>query len=202
MRRKPVQARSQERVQRILDVAEDLFATQGYAATTTKEIAAQAQVPIGSLYQFFPNKAAIVQALFGRYNDLLHQRLALFNDSELSKLPLSAFVDKVTDISISFYLENPGCHKIYMEAQDLASELDKIEEAADAKLIQELVILLKQREAIQEEVNYEAIACVLINAGGHVIWMALSQEEKFRQQLFAEIKRFSLSYLQSYFSSD
>ena len=82
MRRKPVQARSQERVRRILDVAEDLFATQGYAATTTKEIAAQSQIPIGSLYQFFPNKAAIVQALFVRYNDLLHQRLALFNDAE------------------------------------------------------------------------------------------------------------------------
>jgi len=111
-------------------------------------------------------------------------------------------VDKLTDISINFYLENPGCHKIYMEAQDLASELDKIEEAADAKLIQELVILLKQREAIQEEVNYEAIACVLINTVSQVIWVALGQEERFQQQLFAEIKRFSLSYLQSYFSAD
>ncbi|NEQ54364.1 MAG: TetR/AcrR family transcriptional regulator [Leptolyngbya sp. SIO3F4] len=202
MRRKPVQARSQERVQRVLDVAEELFTNQGYAATTTKEIAAQAQIPIGSLYQFFPNKAAIVQALFVRYNDLLHQRLALFNDAELSKLPLSIFVDKLTDISINFYLEHPGYHKIYMEAQDLMSELDKIEKAVDAKLIRELVILLKQREAIQEEVNYEAIAYVLINAGGQVISMALGQEERFQQQLFTEIKRFSLSYLQSYFSSD
>ncbi|MGF1461342.1 MAG: TetR/AcrR family transcriptional regulator [Leptolyngbyaceae cyanobacterium] len=202
MRRKPVQARSQERVQRVLDVAEDLFTTQGYAATTTKEIAAQAQIPIGSLYQFFPNKAAIVQALFVRYNDLLHQRLALSNDAELPKLALANFVDKLTDISINFYLENPGYHKIYMEAQDAAFELNKIEEAVDAKLVQELVVLLKQREAIQEEVNYEAIACVLINAGSQVIWMALGQDPGFQQQLFAEIKRFSLSYLQSYFSSD
>ncbi|MEL7357076.1 MAG: TetR family transcriptional regulator [Cyanobacteria bacterium J06560_6] len=44
MRRKPVQARSQERVQRILNVAEDLFTNQGYAATTTKAIAAQSQI--------------------------------------------------------------------------------------------------------------------------------------------------------------
>jgi AcrR family transcriptional regulator len=202
MRRQPVQARSQERVQRILDVAEALFATQGYAATTTKEIAAQAQIPIGSLYQFFPNKAALVQALFVRYNDLLHQKLALFNDAELSKVPLPTFVDNLTDISINFYLEHPGYHKIYMEAQDLMSELDKIEKAVDAKFIQELVILLKQRKAITEDVNYEAIAYVLINAGDQVISLALGQEERFQQQLFAEIKRFSLSYLQSYFSSD
>ena len=183
-------------------MAEDLFAIQGYAAATTKEIAAQAQIPIGSLYQFFPNKAAIVQALFVRYNDLLHQQLALFNEAELSKLPLSTFVDKLTDISINFYLEHPGYHKTYMEAQDLMSELDKIEKTADAKLIQELVVLLKQREAIEEVVNYEAIAYALINAGSQVIWMALGQEESFQQQLFVEIKRFSLSYLQSYFSSD
>ena len=202
MRRKPVQARSQERVQRILDVAEELFAAQGYAATTTKEIAAQAQIPIGSLYQFFPNKAAIVQALFVRYNDLLYQRLALFNDAELSKLPLSTFVDKLTDISINFYLEHPGYHKIYMEAQDLMSELDKIEKTADAKLIQELVVLLKQREVIEEVVNYEAIAYALINAGSQVISVALGQEKRFQQQLFVEVKRFSLSYLKSYFSSD
>jgi len=201
MRRKPVQARSQARVQRILDVAEDLFTNQGYAATTTKEIAAQAQMPIGSLYQFFPNKGAIVQALFVRYNDLLHQRLALFDDAELSKLPLPTFVDKLTDIGINFYLEHPGYHKIYMEAQDLMSELDKIEKAVDAKFIQELVIVLKQREAIQEDINYEAIAYVLINAGGQVLSLALGQEERFQQQLFAEIKRFTLSYLQSYFSS-
>jgi len=62
MRRKPRQARSQERVNRILDVAEKLFASQGYAATTTNAIAAQAQVPIGSLYQFFPDKTAILKA--------------------------------------------------------------------------------------------------------------------------------------------
>ncbi|MEO1433191.1 MAG: TetR/AcrR family transcriptional regulator, partial [Cyanobacteria bacterium J06633_8] len=160
-----------------------------------------AQIPIGSLYQFFPNKAAIVQALFVRYNDLLYQRLALFNDAELSKLPLFTFVDKLTDIGINFYLENPGYHKIHMEAQDLVSELNKIEKAVDAKLIRELVILLKQREAIQEEVNYEAIACVLINAGGQIMWIALGQEKEFQQQLFTEIKRFSLSYLQRYFSS-
>ncbi|MEO1419295.1 MAG: TetR/AcrR family transcriptional regulator, partial [Bacteroidota bacterium] len=104
-------------------------------------------------------------------------------------------------IGINFYLEHPGYHKIYMEAQDLMSELDKIEKAVDAKCIQELVILLKQREAIQEEVNYEAIACVLINAGGQIMWIALGQEESFQQQLFTEIKRFSLSYLQRYFSS-
>lgn len=50
MRRKPRQTCSQGRVNRILDVAEELFASQGYAALTTNAISTQAQVPLGSLY--------------------------------------------------------------------------------------------------------------------------------------------------------
>jgi AcrR family transcriptional regulator len=69
IRNKPQQARSQARVDRILDVAERLFTTEGYNATTTNAIAAQAGVPIGSLYQFFPDKNAIIGALAERYND-------------------------------------------------------------------------------------------------------------------------------------
>ena len=73
--RKPKQARSLERVNRILDVAEVIFIEQGYAAATTKEIAAVAEVPIGTLYQFFPDKEAILQALAERYSDLLDQQV-------------------------------------------------------------------------------------------------------------------------------
>ncbi|MEO0375726.1 MAG: TetR/AcrR family transcriptional regulator [Cyanobacteria bacterium P01_A01_bin.17] len=201
MRRQPVQARSQERVQKILDVAEELFATHGYAATTTKEIAAQAQIPIGSLYQFFPNKGAIVQALFVRYNDLLHQQLALSNRAELAELPLSILVDKLTDICIRFFLKHPGYYKTFMEVQGGMPEIGEIEDAADAKLIQEFALLLKQREAIQEDIDYAAIAFVLAKTSGQLIWIALGQEEKFQRQLFTEMKRFSLSYLKSYFPS-
>ncbi|MEO0534486.1 MAG: helix-turn-helix domain-containing protein [Cyanobacteria bacterium P01_A01_bin.123] len=52
--RKPKQARSLERVNRILEMAAAIFVEQGYTAATTKQIAAEAEVPIGTLYQFFP----------------------------------------------------------------------------------------------------------------------------------------------------
>ncbi len=45
MRRQPRQARSQERVNRIIDVAESLFITQGYNATTTNAIALTLKYP-------------------------------------------------------------------------------------------------------------------------------------------------------------
>lgn len=69
MRRRPQQMRGQRRIEAILDAAERLFATAGYEATSTNQIAAEAHTPIGSLYQFFPNKEAILRALVARYRE-------------------------------------------------------------------------------------------------------------------------------------
>jgi Tetracyclin repressor-like, C-terminal domain len=49
------------------------------------------------------------------------------------------------------------------------------------------------------EVNYEAVAFVVVKAVGTLLWLAISQEQPFRQQLVAETKRLTLSYLQGYF---
>jgi AcrR family transcriptional regulator len=202
MRRKPLQARSQERVSRILDVAEELFIVEGYTATTTNAIATRAQVPIGSLYQFFPDKTAILRAIALRYGELLHQKFAAFDGVELAKLPLSTYVEKLIDTADQFFTDNPGYHAIFMEVQGTIPELEEIEEAADAQLIQDLVTSLSQRDSTLEPADYEAIAFVLVKAIGMLLWLSLSQEIRLRKRLVAETKRFTLNYLQSYFPSD
>ncbi len=66
--RKPArQDRSRATVDAILEAAVDLLSSQGYARTSTNRIAARAGVSVGSLYQYFPNKDAIVAALFERH---------------------------------------------------------------------------------------------------------------------------------------
>ena len=199
MRRKPRQARSQERVNRILDVAEELFASQGYAATTTNAIAAHAQVPIGSLYQFFPDKTAILQALALRYAEMLHRELTVTDEAEEATLSLSEYVSQLIDITDRFFTDNPSYHAIFMEVQGTMRELEEIDEASDAKLIQDLANSLARRGARLEPADYEAIAFVLVKAIGTLLWLSLSQEQTFRQRLVEETKRFTLKYLQSYF---
>lgn len=199
MRRQPRQARSQERVNQILDVAEQMFISEGYDATTTNAIAARAKVPIGSLYQFFPDKAAIVQALTMRYMELLHQRFAALHTPEAANLPLPTYVDQVIDATDQFFIDHPGYHAIFMQVQNKIPELEAIETAADAQLIQELATFLSLRDAALEQVNVDAISFVLVKAIGTLLWLALGQEQPLRQQLVIEIKRLTLSYLQSYF---
>lgn len=62
-RKQPRQARSRDTVHAILRAAAQVFAAQGYAATTTNHIAVRAGVSIGSLYEYFPSKDALLVAL-------------------------------------------------------------------------------------------------------------------------------------------
>jgi AcrR family transcriptional regulator len=201
MRRQPRQARSQERVSQILDVAEQMFIAEGYATATTNAIATRAKVPIGSLYQFFPDKAAIVQALAVRYAEQLHDRFAALDSDELSTLPLSDYVNQIIDVTDRFFTDYPGYYAIFMQVQGTIPELAEIESVADAQLIQNLATSLSQYDADLQANDYEAIAFVLVKAIGTLLWLSLGQEKDFRQRLVVETKRFTLTYLQSYFPS-
>jgi AcrR family transcriptional regulator len=68
-RRRPVQARSQATVEAIMQAAAYILVRDGWAALTTNRIAERAGVNIASLYQFFPNKEAIVIELERRHGE-------------------------------------------------------------------------------------------------------------------------------------
>jgi len=68
-RTKPLQARGKERVRVILAAALELFKERGIEQVTTNDIALRAQIPIGSLYRYYPNKDAIIVALTELYVD-------------------------------------------------------------------------------------------------------------------------------------
>ena len=65
-RRVPQQMRSRDRVQRILEVAGEIVVDKGVEGVTTRAIAAGAQLPVASLYQYFADKEAVLLALVER----------------------------------------------------------------------------------------------------------------------------------------
>ena len=62
-RKRPLQERSRSTVDVVLEAAAQVLERDGYTATTTDLIAERAGVSIGTLYQYFPNKDAILLAL-------------------------------------------------------------------------------------------------------------------------------------------
>lgn len=98
-RRVPTQARSKERVERILDAAARVFAEAGYEAATTEAIAAHAATSIGSVYQFFPNKEALWDAIANRYRE---RTRALFDRLMSTRGPSSTWGDLLDEIIDAF----------------------------------------------------------------------------------------------------
>ncbi|MFE3849535.1 TetR family transcriptional regulator [Streptomyces griseorubiginosus] len=67
LRRTPQQARSRARLARVLDAAERILVEEGVEALTTTRIASEARVSVGSLYQYLPDRGAIIEALAAGY---------------------------------------------------------------------------------------------------------------------------------------
>ncbi|WP_128429509.1 TetR/AcrR family transcriptional regulator [Streptomyces cyaneus] len=67
LRRTPQQARSKARLARVLQAAERVLVSEGVRALTTTRIAAEAKVSVGSLYQYLPDRDAIIDALAAGY---------------------------------------------------------------------------------------------------------------------------------------
>lgn len=112
LRRQPVQQRSAKRVEQMLDASAQLIDEIGYEALTTTLIAKRARVAVGSLYQFFPDKRAVVQALTQRNLDWF---VAATNERLTSEDPSHWWdvVDSVLDIYLDMHRTVPGFAKVH-----------------------------------------------------------------------------------------
>lgn len=128
LRRIPKQERSRERIDEILKVAMDLIGQKGIDAVTMKEIASLSGGPIASVYQYFPNKTAIIATLYDRYISQVRSIMAgaLPQISEASDIANAA--EEMISLYSSFVRSHPP-------VQDLinAIQADKLLEDIDIK---------------------------------------------------------------------
>ncbi len=99
-RRTPVQRRSRERVQRILLAAEQVVVAGGVDALTTRAVADRARVPIGTLYQYFADRDAIIAALIDRHISAMDERIA----GALAQVPRYS-VRSIVESTVAAYRE-------------------------------------------------------------------------------------------------
>ena len=120
-RKQPTQDRAAKTRQRILDAAAHVFADYGYAAGTTNRIAEQAGLSIGSLYQYFPNKDAVLRALMDAHVEagarLLTERLSGGLPERMDDT-LRVFVRATIDN----HRDNPRLHRVLFEEAPRAPE--------------------------------------------------------------------------------
>ncbi|MFH9419770.1 TetR/AcrR family transcriptional regulator [Streptomyces sp. NPDC017529] len=125
-RKQPRQARAEATRQRILTAAAHVFAEYGYAAGTTNRIAERARVSIGSLYQYYPNKDAILMELVTRHLDAGIAAADSHRDGQLPE-SLEETIRLFVRTSIGNHLDDPQLLRVMAEQAPRAPELlDKI----------------------------------------------------------------------------
>lgn len=111
LRKQPVQQRSAKRVEQMLEACAALIDELGYDGVTTTLIAERAGVAVGSLYQFFPDKRAVVQALTKRHLDHFTSEI----EARLDWAHLEHWwhgVDTIIDIYVEMYRTVPGFSRV------------------------------------------------------------------------------------------
>jgi len=149
-RRRPVQRRSIETVEAILQGAAQVFERHGYAAGTTNRIAERAGVSIGTLYQYFPDKDAILLALTERH---LQEGTSALQPllSELIERPppVGEALRRLLEALLELHRHHPGLHRVLFEEAPrpaaLRAQLDLAFELATATVARYL--------SLREEVN-------------------------------------------------
>jgi AcrR family transcriptional regulator len=94
-KRRPKQARSQEMVRRIVEAATTILTRDGVEALTTNHIANEAKISVASVYQFFPNKQAIIYAAYNTWLEALDSRVISVAESLIGKVPWQTFAEQL-----------------------------------------------------------------------------------------------------------
>lgn len=117
VRKAPMQERSRAMVQTILDAATRVLVRDGVASFNTNRVAAVAGVSVGSLYQYFPNKVALLTALSERHvaqaKATLHAAMA-----QADGLPLAQIVPRVVSAFVDAHAIDPALHRVLSQVGD------------------------------------------------------------------------------------
>jgi AcrR family transcriptional regulator len=115
--RAPRRERGRRRVAELLQAAGSLFAEKGYDAVTMTEVAARAGAPIGSLYQFFPSKEALADAILERFGELLHDALGAI-EGRAATLTIPDLVDALLGFKAGFNEERAAATALIESRQE------------------------------------------------------------------------------------
>jgi AcrR family transcriptional regulator len=198
LRRQPKQQRGKERVEKILDAAAAVFDEVGYEAATTHLIAAKAGTAIGSLYQFFPDKAAIFKAMELRHAERVKAMWAQLDIPKIVQLPLRQMIHTLA-LAVAKLFEQPVSRVVFVQFYLAREIFQSIDESMTQEAINFMASILKQRHPALREEQYSLLAEVCVHSSNAVMLAALrSPDQEHRERLNQQIEDLMVSYLEPY----
>jgi AcrR family transcriptional regulator len=195
-RRVPTQERSKRRVETILDAAAEEFVHVGYDSATIDAIAERAGTSVGSIYQFFPNKQALFEALAER---CIQRTKDLFEEVLTPKV-LQGGWESILERMIEAYYEWE-CSDMTARAIYRNLHLYGMFEAADRAMTQELIERTSGLLAFYSDLTpsrRKIVAATVINTVTSFLFYARQETESHGRKLLEETKTMLIRYLREY----
>lgn len=122
-RKNALQERSRATVDALVEATARILVREGFEKTSTNRIAEIAGVSVGSLYQYFPSKEALVAAVIERHNQEI-MGLVRATLTEISEMPIEKAVRRLVTVAIEAHQIKPELHRVLAEQIPRAGKLD------------------------------------------------------------------------------
>ena len=120
------QGRSRATVDALIEATACILIREGYDRASTNKIAAMAGVSIGSLYQYFPSKEALMVAVIERHTQDLSQ-VAREAFVKVAALPLESAARELVKAGIDGHRVNPKLHRVLDEQVPRTGQLERVD---------------------------------------------------------------------------
>ena len=187
-RRTPKQDRSRERVEAIVEATRRLVGARGNDAVSMREIATEAGVPIASVYQYFPDKNAILRVLIVGYLDEIKTELAGALSAIETSDDLPGAAQKTVDTLVKMFRRDPALGTIWsaVQANTVLRDLDM----TDTREIAEFLTALFLRVLPSADKNDVLDACLYAaHTVANTIRVAHQAPKKDGERLIREVKK-------------
>jgi AcrR family transcriptional regulator len=195
-RKTPRQERSVETRARILDAARAVFAEHGYAAGTTNRIATAAGISIGSLYQYFPNKDAILLELVRAHiDDGTRRVIDVLAPALAGPAAIEDVVRAIVTTLVDVHARDRRLHRVLFEESPrppaLLRQLRDLEDAAVSS-----VTVVIERDLPHVDDPSFAARLVVATIESLVHRMIATERRVDQRQFVDELTRLVVGYLQ------
>jgi AcrR family transcriptional regulator len=202
LRREPKQQRSKERVEAILDAAAAVFDRLGYDVATTHQIAAEAGVAIGSLYQFFPDKAAIFRAMELRHWERVRAMWATTDVETIVQLPLREMIQLLVQ-SVEALFANPVSRVVFIQFFVARPIFQEIDDGMTQEAIGFMANILRHRNPQLSDAQLQRLGEVCVTTSNALTLSILrNPDPTYQIEMRQEVEDLLVAYLSPYMKPD
>ncbi len=190
-RKRPTQERSRRRVDAMLAAARTLLVDVGFEALTCEDVATQADVPIGSVYQYFANKYVIVCELDRLDAVAVQEELAAFS-AEVPSLQWPPLLEKFLDHLAALWRDDPSRRAVWLAVQSTPATraTARVHERALAEQVARIIAPLTPSQRGRRRMMSE----VLVHTAYSVLSFSVEGGHD-HEETVAELKRMFGGYL-------